>query len=58
MLLFGAIGYLAIPKLVRWGVETVASRELGRPVRVESVGANPYTLSSHAARPDGRRRTR
>ena len=45
LLLFGAIGYLAIPKLVRWGVETVASRELGRPVKVESVGANPYTLS-------------
>ena len=45
LLLFGAIGYLAIPKLVRWGVETVASRELGRPVKVESVSANPYTLS-------------
>jgi phosphoglycolate phosphatase len=44
-LLFGAIGYFAIPQLVRWGVETVASRELGRPVKVESVGANPYTLS-------------
>jgi hypothetical protein len=45
VLLFGAIGYFAIPKLVRWGVETIASRELGRPVTVESVGANPYTLS-------------
>ena len=43
-LLFGAVGYFAIPKLARWGVETVASRELGRTVRVESISANPYTL--------------
>lgn len=43
-LLFGAVGYFAIPKAVRWAVETVASRELGRTVRVESISANPYTL--------------
>jgi hypothetical protein len=43
-LLFGVVGYFAVPKLVRWGVETVVSRELGRTVRVESISANPYTL--------------
>jgi uncharacterized protein involved in outer membrane biogenesis len=41
---FGAIGYLAIPAATRWAVETVASRELGRTVRVESISANPFTL--------------
>lgn len=41
---FGAIGYFAIPLAARWGLETVASRELGRAVRVESIGANPFTL--------------
>ena len=41
---FGAIGYFAIPAATRWAVETVASRELGRTVRVESVSANPFTL--------------
>ena len=44
IVLFGVVGYLAIPKAVRWGLETVASRELGRTVRVESVSANPFTL--------------
>ncbi len=43
-LLFGIVGYFAIPKVVRWGLETVASRELGRAVRVESIDANPFTL--------------
>ena len=36
LLLFGLIGYFAIPAGVRWGIETVASRELGRAVHVES----------------------
>ncbi|MGH6622835.1 MAG: DUF748 domain-containing protein, partial [Burkholderiaceae bacterium] len=45
LLLFGIVGYFAIPAAVRWGVETVASRELGRTVRLEGVSANPYTLS-------------
>ena len=44
IVLFGVVGYFAIPKAVRWGLETVASRELGRTVRVESVSANPFTL--------------
>jgi hypothetical protein len=44
IILFGVVGYFAIPKAVRWGLETVASRELGRTVRVESVSANPFTL--------------
>jgi uncharacterized protein involved in outer membrane biogenesis len=41
---FGIVGAFAIPAIVRWGLETVASRELGRPVHVEDVSANPYTL--------------
>ena len=41
---FGAIGYFAIPLAARWGLETVATRELGRTVRVESISANPFTL--------------
>lgn len=45
LLLFGIVGYFAIPAAVRWGVETVATRELGRTVRLEGVSANPYTLS-------------
>ncbi len=42
--LFGIVGALAIPAAARWGLETVASRELGRTVRVEAISANPYTL--------------
>jgi uncharacterized protein involved in outer membrane biogenesis len=42
--LFGIVGAFAIPAAVRWGLETVASRELGRTIRVEGVSANPYTL--------------
>src|SRR4029450_6051442 len=45
LLLFGIVGYFATPAAVRWGVETIAARELGREVRVESVSANPYTLA-------------
>ena len=45
VVLFGVIGYFAIPKAVRWGLETVAARELGRTVHVEAISANPFTLS-------------
>ncbi|MGE5160028.1 MAG: DUF748 domain-containing protein [Betaproteobacteria bacterium] len=41
---FGVVGVFAIPAGVRWGLETVASRELGRTVRLDDVSANPYTL--------------
>ncbi|HQR22375.1 MAG TPA: DUF748 domain-containing protein [Burkholderiaceae bacterium] len=44
VLLFGVVGYFAIPRLARWGVETVATRELGRKVSVQEITANPYTL--------------
>ena len=43
--LFAVVGYLAIPRLARWGVETVATRELGRAIRVQEVSANPFTLT-------------
>ena len=42
--LVGVVGYFAIPIAARWGIETVAARELGRTVRVESISANPYSL--------------
>src|SRR5512134_2752993 len=42
--LFGIVGYFAIPAAARWGLETVASRELGRAVSVEKISANPFNL--------------
>ena len=44
VVVFGIVGAFAIPAAARWGLETVASRELGRTVRVDDVSANPYTL--------------
>jgi uncharacterized protein involved in outer membrane biogenesis len=44
VVVFGIVGAFAIPAAARWGLETVASRELGRTVRVDGVNANPYTL--------------
>jgi uncharacterized protein involved in outer membrane biogenesis len=44
IVLFGVVGYFAIPAAARWGIETVASRELGRAVSVEKISANPFTL--------------
>jgi uncharacterized protein involved in outer membrane biogenesis len=44
IVVFGIVGAFAIPAAARWGLETVASRELGRTVRVADVSANPYTL--------------
>jgi hypothetical protein len=41
---YGIIGVFAIPAATHWAIETVATRELGRNVRVEAVKANPYTL--------------
>jgi hypothetical protein len=42
----GAIGDLANPMAVRWALETVAAREVGSLVKVESVSANPFTLTA------------
>lgn len=36
--------WLGVPAAVRWGVETVAARELGRPIRVGDIRFNPFTL--------------
>src|SRR5512146_543680 len=44
VVVFGVVGAIAIPAAARWGLETFASRELGRTVRVDDVSANPYTL--------------
>lgn len=44
LVVVGVVGVLAIPAAVRWGLETVATRELGRAVTVDEVRANPYTL--------------
>src|SRR5512134_1116139 len=44
IVLFGVVAYFAIPAAARWGIETVASRELGRSVTVDEISANPYSL--------------
>ena len=44
VVLFGVVGYFAIPAAARWGIENVAARETGRNVHVDSISANPYTL--------------
>ena len=31
-------------EVVRWGLETIATREIGRTVHVEGISANPFTL--------------
>jgi hypothetical protein len=43
-LLFVVAFVTVVPYAVRYGVETVASRELGRKVTVQSVSANPFLL--------------
>lgn len=42
--LFSAAGYLGLPVLARWGIETVGSRELGRAIKVQDIRANPLLL--------------
>ena len=42
--LFGAAGYVGLPALARWGIETVGSRELGRALKVQDIRANPFLL--------------
>lgn len=44
VLLFVIVFATAVPYAVRHGVETIASRELGRTVSVQSVSANPFRL--------------
>jgi hypothetical protein len=36
--------WLGVPAAVRWGLETVAAREIGRPIRVGDIRFNPFTL--------------
>ena len=36
--------WLGVPAAVRWGIETVAARELGRTMHVADVRFNPFTL--------------
>jgi hypothetical protein len=36
--------WLGVPAGVRWLAETVAARELGRPIRVGEIHFNPFTL--------------
>ncbi|MDZ7653673.1 MAG: DUF748 domain-containing protein [Burkholderiaceae bacterium] len=42
--LFGIAGAFGLPAATRWAIETVASRELGRPLTVGKISANPFTL--------------
>ncbi len=45
-LVLGIAFAVAVPPLARYGLETVASRELGRAITVQSISANPLTLSA------------
>lgn len=36
--------WLGVPAAVRWGLETVAAREIGRPIEVGDIRFNPFTL--------------
>ncbi len=38
--------WLGVPAAVRWGIETVGSREVGRTLRVNEVRFNPFTLTA------------
>jgi uncharacterized protein involved in outer membrane biogenesis len=44
VLLVGIAGMFGLPAATRWGIETVASRELGRSLTVGKISANPFTL--------------
>lgn len=39
--------WLGVPAAVRWGLETVAAREIGRPMHVADVKFNPFKLRLH-----------
>ncbi|WP_300453605.1 DUF748 domain-containing protein [Accumulibacter sp.] len=49
VLVIGALGYFALPPLVRSMVVDGLSNQLHRPVSVEGVSINPYTLSVQVA---------
>jgi uncharacterized protein involved in outer membrane biogenesis len=44
LLVFGLLGFLAAPPLIRSQVESRATAALGRPVTVGGVALNPFTL--------------
>jgi uncharacterized protein involved in outer membrane biogenesis len=59
VVLFGLLGFLAAPSLIRSQLASRASTALGRPVTVGDVSLNPFTLKLtverlHIAEADGR----
>lgn len=44
--LYAAIGFLVVPPIARQQLERIASEQLGRPVTIERVRANPFALSA------------
>lgn len=44
LVVFGLLGFLAAPPLIRHQMETRASAALGRPVAVDGLSFNPFTL--------------
>lgn len=44
LIVFGLLGFLAAPPLIRHQMETRASAALGRPVTVDGLSFNPFTL--------------
>jgi uncharacterized protein involved in outer membrane biogenesis len=58
IVLFGLLGFLAAPSLIRSQIASRASTALGRPVTVGDVSLNPFTLKLvierlHIGEPDG-----
>jgi hypothetical protein len=49
MLVFSVLGFLALPLLAKWVLVDQLTKALQRPVAVESVRINPYTLSVQVA---------
>ena len=58
IVLFGLLGFLAAPSLIRSQIASRASTALGRPVTIGDVSLNPFTLKLvverlHVGEPDG-----
>ncbi|MDE2149359.1 MAG: DUF748 domain-containing protein [Gammaproteobacteria bacterium] len=45
LLVFGALGFLAVPPLIHRALERQLSRALARPVAIDRLAFNPYTLT-------------
>ena len=46
IVLFGMLGYFAVPPLAKIQLEKILSRERGREVTIESIAVHPFTLEA------------